>query len=99
MRLLAGRLLPSMPPVFANIHRQPHCEDIYSFCVVRSYVPTVTNTRYLEFASAISCLDLMGAQLPFVTRYFGMHGENYAGIFWQVIILALMVIALIALVD
>ena len=85
--------------MFANLCQHPHYNNVYPFSFVRSYVPTVTNTRYLEFASVISCLDLVGAQLPFVTRYFGMHGENYAGIFWQVIILALMVIALIALVD
>ena len=43
----------------------------------------------------ISRLDLVGAQLPFATRYFCMHEENYAGLFWRAIILALMVIALV----
>jgi hypothetical protein len=28
-----------------------------------------------------------------------MHGKNYAGLFWQAIVIVLMVIALIALVD
>jgi hypothetical protein len=44
---------------------------------------------------AISCFDLAGAWLPFATRYFCMHKENCAGLFWQAIILALMVIALV----
>jgi nicotinamide riboside transporter PnuC len=49
--------------------------------------------------SAISCFDLAGMWLPFATRCFCIHGENCAGLFWQAIILALMVIAQIALVD
>jgi hypothetical protein len=43
----------------------------------------------------ISRLDLTGVQLSFATRYFCMHRENYVGLFWQGIILALMVIALV----
>jgi hypothetical protein len=47
----------------------------------------------------ISRFDLAGAQLPFATLYFCMHGENCASLFWQAIILVLMMIALIVLVD
>jgi hypothetical protein len=49
--------------------------------------------------SAISHFDLAGTWLPFGTRCFCIQGENCAGLFWQAIILALMVIAQIALVD
>ena len=47
----------------------------------------------------ISCFNLAGARLYFDTLYFCMHGENCAVLFWLVIILALVEIALIALVD
>jgi hypothetical protein len=39
--------------------------------------------------------DLAGARLPFATLYFCMHRENCAGLFWQAIILVLMVIVLV----
>ena len=44
---------------------------------------------------AISRLDLAGVWLSFATLYFCMHGENCAGLFWQAIILALIVISLV----
>jgi hypothetical protein len=47
----------------------------------------------------ISRFDLADARRPFATQYFCMHGENCASLFWQAIILILMVIALIVLVD
>jgi hypothetical protein len=46
----------------------------------------------------ISHFDLAVAQLPCYSIF--LHAwKNYAGLFWQAIVIVLMVIALIALVD
>jgi hypothetical protein len=67
-RLLAERLLPSMPMFVVSIDsllrlllhylwcRQLHCKNVSTFSVVRSRVPSITSIRGVEFALVLVSL-------------------------------------------